>query len=391
MARLPRIVLPGIPHHVTQRGNRRERTFFEDGDYALYLDLLADAAGRAGVEVWSYCLMPNHLHIIAVPSDGDGLRRTFRYVHRHYTGYINARLRVTGHLWQGRFSSVAMDEPHFVTALRYVALNPVRARLVTRAADWRWSSTRALLAGADDHVVKVGPALERIGDFAAFLSEDFDEALTYAALRKAESVGRPIGSSDWLADIEHRLGKVLTPGKPGRSGGIFRGYCTCHRNSGLDQLAAAYNAQAYGANLLAAQLKGKPQSGCPAVPNPGAGKSNLDSIIADARLDHAVNAQMLCGLDDRAQLFIKRLPARFGGPYDFKANIRGAAEYGNFVFGAISQVHGLSLGAAQAWGAGAQVVQDGLQGKANFHGDNPGDPEQIAAGYNYAKGGCNAH
>ena len=135
MARLPRFVLPGFPHHVTQRGNRRERTFFEEGDYALYLDLLADAAARAGVEIWSYCLMPNHVHIVAVPRDEDGLRRCFRYVHRHYTGYINARLRVTGHLWQGRFSSVAMYEPHLVSAFRYVALNPVRARLVERAED----------------------------------------------------------------------------------------------------------------------------------------------------------------------------------------------------------------------------------------------------------------
>jgi putative transposase len=136
MARLPRFVLPGHPHHITQRGNRRERTFFEDGDYELYLDLLADAADRSGVAIWSYCLMPNHVHIIAVPSDEDGLRRTFRHVHRHYTGYINARLRVTGHLWQGRFSSVAMDEPHLVCALRYVALNPVRAGLAERAQDW---------------------------------------------------------------------------------------------------------------------------------------------------------------------------------------------------------------------------------------------------------------
>lgn len=218
MARLPRIVLPGLPHHVTQRGNRRERTFFEDGDYALYLDLLAEAAHKSGVEVWSYCLMPNHVHIVATPSDEDGLRRTFRYVHRHYTGYINARLRVTGHLWQGRFSSVAMDEPHFVTALRYVALNPVRARLVARAEDWAWSSTRALLAGEDDHVVKVAPALERVGNFAAFLGEEFDEALSYAALRKAESVGRPVGSKEWLADMEARTGLKLAPGKRGPKG-----------------------------------------------------------------------------------------------------------------------------------------------------------------------------
>lgn len=224
MARLPRIVLPGIPHHVTQRGNRRETIFFEDGDYALYLDLLADAAGRAGVGIWSYCLMPNHVHIIAVPSDADGLRRVFRYVHRHYTGYINARLRVTGHLWQGRFSSVAMDETHLTAALRYVALNPVRAGLVRRAEQWLWSSTRALLASRDDHIVTVAPALERTGDFAVFLSGAFDEALTYAALRKAESVGRPVGSKEWLTDMELRTGLMLAPQKrgpkPGRSSSI---------------------------------------------------------------------------------------------------------------------------------------------------------------------------
>ncbi len=218
MARLPRIVLPGLPHHVTQRGNRREKTFFENGDYELYLDLLSEAARKSGIEVWSYCLMPNHVHVIAVPTDPDGLSRTFRYVHRHYTGYINARLRMTGHLWQGRFSSVAMDEPHFVTALRYVALNPVRAGLVERPEDWAWSSTRALIAGEDDHVVTVAPALERVGDFASFLGEEFDEALGYAALRKAESVGRPVGSKEWLADMEARTGLKLAPGKRGPKG-----------------------------------------------------------------------------------------------------------------------------------------------------------------------------
>jgi len=211
MARLPRVVLPGIPHHVTQRGNRRERTFFEDGDFALYLDLLADSAERAQVEIWSYCLMPNHVHIVAAPSDPDGLWRTFRRLHREYTGYINARLRVTGHLWQGRYGSVAMDEAHFVTALRYVALNPVRARLVEQAQDWEWSSTRALIAGVDTRFVKVAPALERVRDFAAFLGQDFDEALSYAALRKAESIGRPCGSREWLADMETRTGISLIP------------------------------------------------------------------------------------------------------------------------------------------------------------------------------------
>jgi putative transposase len=215
MARLPRVVLPGIPHHITQRGNGRQPTFFEDGDYALYLDMLAAAAERAQVQIWSYCLMPNHVHIILCPQDEDGLWRTFGDLHRRYTGFINARRRTTGHLWQGRFGSVAMDEAHFVTALRYVALNPVRAGLVRKAQDWPWSSTRALIAGQSDHVVDVAPALERVGDFAAFLGQEFDEALTYAALRKAESVGRPVGSKEWLADMEARSGLTLAPQKRG--------------------------------------------------------------------------------------------------------------------------------------------------------------------------------
>ena len=159
--------------------------------------------------------MPNHVHIVLTPSDESGLSRTFGELHRRYTGYINARRRTTGHLWQGRFGSVAMDEAHFVTALRYVALNPVRARLVARAEEWAWSSTRALIAGADDHVVSVAPALDRVGDFAAFLGENFDEALSYAALRKAESVGRPVGSKEWLAAMEARTGLTLAAGRRG--------------------------------------------------------------------------------------------------------------------------------------------------------------------------------
>jgi len=152
----------GLPYHVTQRGNRRAQTFFEDGDYALYRDLLAEAAVKAEAEIWCYCLMPNHVHVIVVPSDKDGLRRTFAYVHRRYTGFINARHRWTGHLWQGRFGAVVMDEPHLAHAMRYVSLNPVRARLIDRAEDWRWSSVGAHFAGIDDALVTVAPALETL-------------------------------------------------------------------------------------------------------------------------------------------------------------------------------------------------------------------------------------
>jgi putative transposase len=163
MARLARVVIPGHPHHVTQRGNGRARTFFEDGDYALYRDLLAASCQAAGVEVWAWCLMPNHVHLILVPSDADGLRRALAPVHRRYAGIIHARRKRTGHFWQGRFGCVAMDEAHLAAALRYVCLNPVRARLVERARDWRWSSVRAHVSGRDDGITAIAPIRETIG------------------------------------------------------------------------------------------------------------------------------------------------------------------------------------------------------------------------------------
>lgn len=216
MARIARLVVPGIPHHVTQRGNRRETTFFSEDDYRLYRALLAEAADKAKAEIWAYCLMPNHVHVILIPSDPDGLRRTFADLHRRYTAHVNARNRWTGHLWQGRFGSVAMDEPHLYTAIRYVTLNPVRARLVARAEDWPWSSARAHLGGRDDGIVKVAPVLERIEDFAAFVTTPFNEEETYGPLRRAETIGRPLGSEDWITALERDHGRKLAPSRRGR-------------------------------------------------------------------------------------------------------------------------------------------------------------------------------
>src|SRR6266853_5482893 len=166
MARLSRLIIPGLPHHVTQRGNGRAQTFFDDNDYALYRDLLAASCGAAGVEIWAWVLMPNHVHLILTPRDADGLRRALAPLHRRYAGHIHARRRRTGHFWQGRFGAVAMDEAHLAAALRYVALNPVRARLVSRAQDWRWSSTRAHLSGKRDGVTALKPISSRIHHFA---------------------------------------------------------------------------------------------------------------------------------------------------------------------------------------------------------------------------------
>lgn len=221
MARLPRIVIPGCPHHVTQRGNRKARVFHNDDDYELYRDLLSEAAEKAGAEVWAYCLMPNHVHVIIVPVDEDGLRRTFAEAHRRYTTFVNTRQRTSGHLWQGRFGSVAMDEVHLFHAVRYVSLNPVRARLVKRAADWPWSSVPAHLARRSDGLVKVKPVLKRYGKFAKLLGEDGgdDEDAAFKRLRQAESTGRPVGSEKWLKQLERQVGRRLRPLKRGPKSG----------------------------------------------------------------------------------------------------------------------------------------------------------------------------
>ena len=215
MARLSRLVLPGHPHHVTQRGNRKERVFFEEGDYLLYIDLLSESAKKADTEIWCYCLMPNHVHLVAVPSDKDGLRRTFADAHRRYTNYINTRLRTTGHLWQGRFGSVVMDEAHLYHAVRYVSLNPVRAKLVEKAKDWRWSSVAAHLAAKDDGLVKVAPVLERYGNFAAFLGDGSYDEEEFKRLRQSETTGRPLGDDAWLDGLEAMTGKNLKAQKRG--------------------------------------------------------------------------------------------------------------------------------------------------------------------------------
>jgi putative transposase len=214
MARLARVVIPGLPHLVTQRGNGRARTFFGDADYALYRDLLALHCRSAGVEVWAWCLMPSHVHLILVPSDPDGLRRALAAVHRRYAGVIQARRKRTGHFWQGRFGAVAMDEEYLLAALRYVSLNPVRARLVRRAQDWRWSSTRAHLSGREDGVTARAPVKARIPDFGDFLASAPDPDL-FARLRAAESIGRPLGDDRFFARIERLTKRRLRPGKRG--------------------------------------------------------------------------------------------------------------------------------------------------------------------------------
>jgi putative transposase len=212
-----RVVVPDLPHHVTQRGNRREPVFLEADDYRLYRRLVASAARRAGAAVWAYCLMPNHVHLPIMPTwrdAADGLRATFAEAHRRYTGAVNARFRWTGHLFQGRFGAVVMDEPHLLAAARYIALNPVAAGLVSRAEDWPWSSVRAQLAGEVDELATVAPLRALIPGFAALLAMPADAA-TATRIEGPPPSPSPLGRPARIAMLEHRLGRPLAPRKPG--------------------------------------------------------------------------------------------------------------------------------------------------------------------------------
>jgi putative transposase len=215
MARLARVVVPDVAHHVTQRGNRRQATFFDDSDYQAYLALIGEWCQRCGVEVWAYCLMPNHVHLIVVPGSEDALRRALGEAHRRYTRRINFREGWRGHLWQGRFASFAMDERYLLKAARYVELNPVRAKLCRVPWRWPWCSAAAHVAGRDDGVVRVAPLLERVPDWREFLSERVpaDEAELW---RVHERTGRPLGAPAFLDRIERLLHRRIRPAKPGR-------------------------------------------------------------------------------------------------------------------------------------------------------------------------------
>ena len=214
MARIGRVVAAGFPHHITQRGNRRQKTFFEDEDYYEYKRLMAEWCGKCKVEIWGYCLMPNHVHLIAVPKTEEMLRKAIGEAHRRYTRYINFRNKWTGYLWQGRFASFPMDENYLLAAARYVEMNPVRARIVKKADQYKWSSAQAHISGRDDGLVKAAPLLEMVGSWRDFLNTSLTPE-EIESLRSHERTGRPLGSEKFMTKLEKKLGRTLKRVKPG--------------------------------------------------------------------------------------------------------------------------------------------------------------------------------
>lgn len=208
MARKARVIIPGYPHHVIQRGNRCQQIFFCDQDRKIYLRLLARHAKKARIEFWAYCLMSNHVHFIAVPAHEKSFAKGFALAHQKYTYIINHREGWKGYLWQGRFLSYPMDERYLFAAVRYVELNPVRAGIVEKAEDYPWSSARAHIFGQKDELVSNNFMTGEIGDWEAYLKEKEDDLETKSFTAHAINA-KPLGDEKFIEKIEKLTGRIF--------------------------------------------------------------------------------------------------------------------------------------------------------------------------------------
>jgi putative transposase len=215
MGRTGRVVIGGIPHHIIQRGNRRQRIFFSASDYEAYIQVIRERCDRHSTEIWAYCLMPNHVHLIAVPHRPEELGRAIGEAHRYYAVRVNMKRNWVGHLWRQRFSSYPMDEDHLLTAARYIEMNPVVARLASRPEGWRWSSAMAHLSARDDNLVAVEPLLKRVPDWRGFLAHESGNTGVH---EEHEGTGLPLGDSAFVEHCEQLMGRILRPQKRGPKG-----------------------------------------------------------------------------------------------------------------------------------------------------------------------------
>ncbi|HYA16809.1 MAG TPA: transposase [Bryobacteraceae bacterium] len=218
MGRIARVVIPGIPHHITQRGNHRENVFFTDADRSLYLSILAAHARQYGARILGFCLMSNHVHLVAVPEAEDSLAKAFGRTHNDYARWLHVRQGRGGHLWQNRFFSCPLDAGHCWAALRYVEVNPVRAGLTAVAEEWAWSSARAHVTGVDPHGLidlKQWSACWTPEVWRDVLVSGVEEGAMADRLRQATRTGRPLGAEGFADSLERVLGRSVAPQKRG--------------------------------------------------------------------------------------------------------------------------------------------------------------------------------
>lgn len=219
MPRLSRAVFAGVPHHVTQRGNRREEIFFADEDRAAYLSWLKEYGELHDVEILAYCLMSNHIHLVAVPATDDGLQKMLKPLHMRYAQRVNRARGWKGHLWQGRYFSSPLDEAYLWAAVRYVERNPVRAGMVRKAEAYRWSSAAAHCGTEQDALLDLESVWNKqfatIENWSEWLAEG-DEADELQILRRNVEKGLPCGSESFVQALGNQVGRMLMHRPQGR-------------------------------------------------------------------------------------------------------------------------------------------------------------------------------
>lgn len=217
--RKPRIVIPGQPHHVTQRGGRGQDVFFIEDDRQVYLDILRHYAGKFGVEVLAYCLMTNHVHHLLVPPDETAIAQVMQPLNTLYAHHINTRMDWQGHLWQERFYSAPVDNSYFWIALRYIERNPVEAKMVDHACNFRWSSAPAHCKLSEDPILSVSETwqkeIAKQNNWYQWLQEN-DPPTSLRKLRTCTAQHLPCGNETFIANLELELGKPLCPRPKGR-------------------------------------------------------------------------------------------------------------------------------------------------------------------------------
>jgi len=224
MPRKPRFVLPGVPMHIVQRGHSRQPVFFEDADYMAYRDWLREGAERYECEIHAYVLMTNHIHILATPTDKEGITRMMQYVGRRYVPYINRMYDSSGSIWDGRYkASLVQEESYMLTCMRYIELNPVRANMVRSPAQYRWSSYRRNAQGKADDLVTSHSLYHSLGKressrIAAYkaLLKTYLDTECLDDIRAAWQTGTPLGSDTFRQNIEKKLKCKVGQSKRGR-------------------------------------------------------------------------------------------------------------------------------------------------------------------------------
>lgn len=223
MARIARVVVPGLPHHITQRGNYQQDTFIDDTDRKRYLSLVEEYSKKHGVSLLSYCLMSNHVHYIAIPEEKDSLARAFKTAHMRYSQYFNKKVGIFGHLWQGRFYSCVLDELYLMNTARYIERNPIRGGLAKKPWDWRWSSAVSHINNGKEGIVKLGDLFSIIDmnyeKWRLYIDEK-EDSKKIDEIKKHTMTGRPLGAEEFIKKLERRLGRrlrALPKGRPVKS------------------------------------------------------------------------------------------------------------------------------------------------------------------------------